>query len=81
MIAVGASSLSAQTADDPPNTIDCAAFTKRANRTWYVGEPTTVAVGTVSVTLSHIEIEPRAMYMAGVDLYTVIEHKCGGTRS
>jgi hypothetical protein len=81
MITMGASCLSAQTADDPPNTIDCAAFTKHANGTWYVGEPTIVAVGTASVTLSHIEIAPEGMNLGGADLYTVLERKCGGTRS
>ena len=81
VITMGVSCLSAQTADGPPNTIDCAAFIKHPNRTWYVGEPITVAIGTAGMTLSHMEIGPGAMYLAGVDLYAVLEHKCGGTRS
>ena len=81
VITMGVSCLSAQTANDLPSTIDCAAFTKHPNGTWYVGEPTTVAIGTASVTLSHIEIGPGGMRVGGADLYTVLEHKCGGTRS
>jgi hypothetical protein len=51
------------------------------NGTWYVGKPATVAIGTASVTLSHIEIGPGGMNLGGTDLCTVIERKCGGTRS
>jgi hypothetical protein len=82
MIAMGASSLSAQTADYPPNSIDCAAFTKHSNGTWYVRGSTTFDIGTMKgVTISQSEIGPGGMNLGGTNLYIVIEHKCGGIRS
>jgi hypothetical protein len=47
-----------------------------------VGESATFDIGTMKgVTVGHSEIGPAGMNLSGSDLYTVIEHKCGGTRS
>jgi hypothetical protein len=66
-----------------PNTIDCAAFRKTANGNWYVGARTTFDVGSLkSVNLSNYLVIPHDTNSSfrGVDLYDVLERKCGGAR-
>ena len=68
------------TGDLPPNTIDCAAFYKAPNGTWYVGQATTfdlgTEVGTKRLTLMKSVIG-RKFIIAGTNLYDVLERKCG----
>jgi len=76
-----ASNLAAQPSNSlPPNTIDCAAFTKQPNGNWYVGAPTTFDIGSVKhMTLSQSVIDPHFMNVGGADLYDVLNRKCGGS--
>jgi hypothetical protein len=65
------------------NTIQCAAFKKMPDGTWYVGEPTMFRIGTFKKTIfTHVSIGPHFFTFGGVDLYAVLERKCGAhTRS
>jgi hypothetical protein len=66
-----------------PNTIDCAAFTKRADGTWYVPSRTTFDAGeTKAMTIDHSNVAPGAVTVGSrngksADLYALIEAKCG----
>ncbi|GEC58645.1 hypothetical protein ABIF38_005031 [Bradyrhizobium japonicum] len=61
-----------------PNTIDCSAFSKRPDGTWYVGAPTTFDVGqTTSITVAARAVGHNFMNIAGDDLFDLIEAKCG----
>jgi TRAP-type C4-dicarboxylate transport system permease small subunit len=65
----------------PENTIDCTAFKKQPNG-WFVGAPTTLSFGAMTMRLFNQLIEPHSgIETDGVDLYDAIEHKCGGNRS
>jgi hypothetical protein len=60
-----------------PNTIDCAAFTKRPNGNWYVGSKITFDLGEVrNITLDTEEVPPHFLSFGGTDLYNAIEQKC-----
>lgn len=76
------SALAQPTADLPPNTIICAAFTKRPDGNWYVGRATTfdlgTTIGTKRLTLLNSVIGPK-FNIAGTNLYDVLERKCGGS--
>jgi len=63
----------------PPNTIDCAGFTKATDGNWRVGAPTTFDFGTAKgITLSGITVNPRSVPLGGGDLYDALENKCAG---
>jgi len=67
----------------PPNTIDCAAFQKTPNGNWYVGSRTVFDVGSLkSVGLANYLVIPHDTNSSfrGVDLYEILERKCGGAR-
>jgi len=69
----------AQPAPLPPNTIDCSAFKKLPNGSWYVGAPTTFDIGSVKrMTLSNSTLNLNSMNLGGANLYGVLERKCGG---
>ena len=72
----------AQAARDlPPNTIDCAAFQKTPNGNWYVGPRTTFDIGPVkAIGLSNYLVIPHDTNSSfhGIDLYDILERKCGG---
>jgi hypothetical protein len=61
--------------------IDCSAFQKQPNGSYYVGGSTTVKIGTASMTLSSMPVGPRSISLGGVDLYDAIDRKCGGPRT
>jgi hypothetical protein len=62
----------------PQSTVQCSAFKRMPNGTWYVGAPTTVSIGKFSkMTFSTISIGPHSFTFGGADLYEVIENKCG----
>jgi hypothetical protein len=62
----------------PGSTVQCSAFKKMPDGTWYVGAPTTVGIGTFSkMTFSTISIGPHFFSFGGVDLYEFLENKCG----
>ena len=61
----------------PPNTIDCSQFTKKGNE-WEIVGTATFDFGTVKhMSLSGLHISPRIIDVGGMDLYEVIEKKCG----
>ncbi len=65
----------------PPNTIDCATFNKTPNGNWYVGPRTTFDVGPLkAISLSNYLVIPHDTNSSfrGVDLYEILERKCGG---
>jgi hypothetical protein len=67
----------------PPNTIDCAAFQKTPNGNWYVGPRTTFDVGPLkAIRLGNYLVIPHDANSSfrGVDLYGILERKCGGPR-
>ena len=62
----------------PPNTIKCAAFTKRPDGSWYVEKPTTFDFGSMkAVTISDEVIGPHTVSIDRFDFYDVLERKCG----
>jgi hypothetical protein len=61
--------------------IDCSAFQKQSNGSYYAGGSTTVKIGTASMTLSSMPVGPRSISLGGVDLYDAIDRKCGGPRT
>jgi hypothetical protein len=83
--AVLVSSLALARADKelPPNTIDCVAFKKTPNGNWYVGPQTTFDIGPLkAIRLGNYLIVPHDTNTSfrGVDLYGILERKCGGSR-
>ena len=65
-----------------PNTIDCAAFQKTPNGNWYVGSETIFDVGSLkSVRLGNYLVIPHDTNSSfrGIDLYDILERKCGGS--
>jgi hypothetical protein len=83
--AVLVSSLALARADKelPPNTIDCAAFKKTPNGNWYVGTRTTFDVGPLkAIGLGNYLVIPHDTNSSfrGVDLYAILERKCGASR-
>jgi hypothetical protein len=61
----------------PPNTLNCADFTKRPDGSWYV-DNATFDFGTVKhMTLGKTVITKRAYGLSGADLYDALETKCG----
>jgi hypothetical protein len=61
----------------PQDALDCAAFRKLPNHSWYVGPKT--SIGSVKISLADTEIQPRNFMMGGQDLCEIIEKKCGGS--
>jgi hypothetical protein len=62
-------------------TINCSAFQKQPNGSYYVGGSTTVKIGTASMTLSSMAVAPRSVSIGGADLYDAIDRKCGGSHT
>jgi hypothetical protein len=60
-------------------TINCSAFQKQSDGSYLVSGSTTVKIGTASMTLSSMAVEPRSVSIGGHDLYDAIDHKCGGS--
>ncbi len=72
---------SAQLAGLPPNTIQCSAFQKQLNGSWYVSNLTIFDFGnTKEMALVHSEIGRRDFVFDGVNLFEVLDKKCGGAR-
>jgi hypothetical protein len=65
----------------PSNSIDCAVFSKLPNGSWRVGAPTKFEIGPQRVNLSQMDIEPHAIQIGELDLYDVLERRCGGGSS
>jgi hypothetical protein len=62
----------------PDTTINCSAFKKMPDGSWYVGAPTTVSLGGFrKTTFSTISIGPHNFTMGGADVYEFLESKCG----
>ena len=60
------------------NTIQCSAFKKMPDGTWYVEGPTTFRIGTFKkTTFTQQSIGPGFFTFGKVDLYKVLEGKCG----
>jgi hypothetical protein len=64
----------------PPNTLPCDAFAKRAEGIWVAKKPVTFVVGNAkNLTLDAGEITPKSQNLGGIDLYVLLEAKCGKT--
>jgi len=62
----------------PRNSIDCGKFIKEQNGSWRAREITTFDIGDVtSLTVGPSEISPGSLHVGGVDVYEVLEKKCG----
>jgi hypothetical protein len=62
----------------PPNTIDCSAFTKMPSGIWHVSAGTTFDLGNIkSINLGDMDIGPHLAKVGNIDLYDVLERKCG----
>jgi hypothetical protein len=60
------------------NTIQCSAFKKMPDGTWYVEGPTTFRIGTFKkTTFTQQTIGPGFFAFGKADLYKVLEGKCG----
>ena len=76
LAAAGAASAHAQS-PLPANTIDCSAFVKTASGAWHVGASTTFELAGNSFTFGDRDITPHSTTVNGIDLYDVLESKCG----
>jgi hypothetical protein len=64
----------------PPNTLPCEAFTKKVEGIWFAKRAVTFDVGNAkNLTLDGGEITPRSQNLGGIDLYILLETKCGKT--
>ncbi|MGA8693704.1 MAG: hypothetical protein WB689_07630 [Xanthobacteraceae bacterium] len=60
------------------NSIQCSAFKKMADGTWYVGRPTTFRIGPFKkTTFREASIGPDNFMFGEADLYEALEAKCG----
>jgi hypothetical protein len=63
------------------NTIQCSAFKKMPDGTWYVEGPTTFRIGTFKkTTFTQQSIGPDFFTFGRADLYKVLEGKCSAPR-
>jgi hypothetical protein len=64
----------------PPNTLPCDAFTKKSDGTWFATRPVTFDVGNAkNLNLDGGSITPKSQVLGGVDLYVLLDAKCGKT--
>jgi hypothetical protein len=64
----------------PPNTLPCDAFTKKSDGTWFATRPVTFDVGNAkNLNLDGGAITPKSQNFGGVDLYVLLDAKCGKT--
>ncbi|MBW0004093.1 MAG: hypothetical protein JO216_11450 [Hyphomicrobiales bacterium] len=64
----------------PPNTLPCDAFTKKSDGTWFATRPVTFDVGSAkNLNLDGGAITPKSQVLGGVDLYVLLDAKCGKT--
>ena len=74
--------MSARSEDSPlpPNTLPCDAFTKKSDGTWFATRPVTFDVGNAkNLNLDGGAITPKSQVLGGVDLYVLLDAKCGKT--
>jgi hypothetical protein len=70
----------AQDSPLPPNTLPCDAFTKKSDGTWFATRPVTFDVGNAkNLNLDGGAITPKSQNFGGVDLYVLLDAKCGKT--
>ncbi|SDR64200.1 hypothetical protein SAMN05519103_09513 [Rhizobiales bacterium GAS113] len=64
----------------PPNNLPCDAFIKKENGSWFVQRAVRFDVGNdKNVTLESAPIMPKSRTVGGVDLYVLLDAKCGKT--
>jgi hypothetical protein len=64
----------------PPNTLPCDAFMKKSDGTWFAKRPVTFDVGNAkNLNLDGGAITPKSQMFGGVDLYVLLDAKCGKT--
>jgi hypothetical protein len=64
----------------PPNTLPCDAFMKKSDGTWFATRPVTFDIGNVkNFNLDGGAITPKSQNLGGVDLYVLLDAKCGKT--
>jgi hypothetical protein len=62
----------------PPNTLPCDAFAKKGDGIWVAKRPVSFEVGNAkNLTLDAGEITPKSQSVGGIDLYVLLEAKCG----
>ncbi|MBV8964168.1 MAG: hypothetical protein JOY67_11185 [Hyphomicrobiales bacterium] len=77
---VWGSSVRAEDVPLPPNTLPCDAFTKKSDGTWFATRPVTFDVGNAkNLNLDGGAITPKSQTLGGVDLYVLLDAKCGKT--
>jgi hypothetical protein len=65
----------------PLDTLSCEGFKKTADGTWYAENPSSFHIGDASkVTVEQQVIGPGSHKVGGIDLYALLERKCGGSR-
>src|SRR6202162_5588435 len=65
----------------PPNTLRCEGFKKTSDGTWYAEKPAPFDIGDAKeVTVEREVIGPGSRKIGGIDLYVLLERKCGGSR-
>ncbi|MBV8450493.1 MAG: hypothetical protein JO357_07655 [Hyphomicrobiales bacterium] len=70
----------AEDAPLPPNTVPCDAFTKKSDGTWFATRPVTFDIGNAkNLNLDGGAITPKSQTLGGVDLYVLLDAKCGKT--
>jgi hypothetical protein len=70
----------AQTAQLPPNTINCSGFKKMPDGTWFAAadnRPFDIGAAR-GVTVTNMAIRPGSLVIKDADLYAALEMKCAG---
>ncbi|SEF14800.1 hypothetical protein SAMN05444161_9061 [Rhizobiales bacterium GAS191] len=64
----------------PPNNLPCDAFIKKEDGSWFAKSAVHFDVGQdKSVTLESAPIMPKSQTVGGVDVYVLLDAKCGKT--
>jgi hypothetical protein len=70
----------AQDTTVPPNTLPCDAFIKKEDGSWLAKKRVSFDVGKAKdVTVDQGTIMPKSRDMGGIDLYVLLDAKCGKT--
>lgn len=74
---LAATVLPALAAAPPPVKLDCKQFSKVGPNEWEEKGTASFAIGNAKQTLTKTPINPKSQISNGVDLFAVLEEKCG----
>lgn len=68
--------LASAQADPKDAKVDCSAFSKKADGTWFLGAQTTIELGNSKFMVPPGDIGPRMLQFGMADLHSVLEIAC-----